>query len=488
MEMKPPLLPLGSRVHRSVTVWEAITSPQDRFNLPARTEDLLLSACEVIPGGVNSSLRNIQPHIIPVKASGAYTYDAEGKSYIDYNAAFGPPILGRAHPLVNRRVAEAITEFDNVGVGVSTTEIALARKLVRHFPSINKVLLCNSGSEATYHALRLSRAVTHREKIIKFQGCYHGFHDSVATNVITAESKLGSLAPLSAGSSNDTLQKTIVCDFNDLEGVEAAIQANLGEIAAIILEPIPHNIGCVLPRLGFLEGLRKLATEHEIILIFDEIITGFRHGLGGYQAICGVLPDLTTLGKAMANGFPIAAVGGRGDLMDRFNTRTGGDVFFAGTFNGHPVGCAAALATIEILEDPATYQRLFGLGDMMRDGLRNVMERHDVRFTEAGFGSVFLTYFMDGPIYSYRDLLRNNADLFVEYRRRLVEKGIFKLPMNLKRNHISLSHTPEDIARTLQACDDTIAEMKKTSHPSLFQEPKATSYLVNKSSAPSAGS
>jgi glutamate-1-semialdehyde 2,1-aminomutase len=413
--------------------------------------------------------------MIPVKASGAYIYDADGKSYIDYNAAFGPPLLGRAHPLVNRRVADAITAFDNVGVGVSILEITLARKLVQHVPSINKVLLCNSGSEATYHALRLSRAVTRRDKIIKFQGCYHGFHDSVATNVITPESKLGSLAPLSAGSLNDTLQKTIVCDFNDLESVETAIQKNSGQIAAIILEPIPHNIGCVLPQPGFLEGLRKLATQHGIILIFDEIITGFRHGLGGYQAICGVLPDLTTLGKAIANGFPIAAIGGRADLMDRFNTHPQGDVFFAGTFNGHPVGCAAALATIEILEDPATYEHLFTLGERMRHGLRNIMDRHDVRSTVAGFGSVFLTYFLDGPIYSYRDLLRNNADLFVEYRRRLVEKGIFKLPMNLKRNHISLSHTPEDIAKTLQTCDDTIAELKKINHPSLLQEPRAVS-------------
>ena len=407
-----------------------------------------------------------------MKAVGAYIYDADGKSYIDYNGAFGPPILGRAHPAVTKRVTETLAEFDNVGVGVSTMEIELARKLVEHIPSVEKVLFCNSGSEATYHALRLARAVTRREKIIKFQGCYHGFHDSVAMNVISSAAKIGTRDPLSAGALSETVEKTIVCDFNDLQQVEDTVDKNPGEIAAIILEPIPHNIGCVLPEPGFLEGLRELTARNGIILIFDEIITGFRHGLGGYQRICGVRPDLTTLGKAMANGFPIAAIGGRSDLMDRFNTRTGGDVFFAGTYNGHPVSCAAALATIEILENPATYGHLFRLGDTMRRGLREIMARHDIQAMACGFGSVFLTYFMDGPIRSYGDLLRNNQRLFVEYRQRLVQKGIFKLPMNLKRNHISLSHTSEDVAQTLQACDDVIKEMKEAGHPALVEGTK----------------
>ena len=331
-----------------------------------------------MPGGINSCLRHIEPQIIPVKAVGAYFDDIDGKRYIDYHGAFGPPILGHADPTVADRVTELLADYDIMGVGVSILEIQLARKLVEHVPSIEKVLLCNSGSEATYHALRLCRAVTGRKKVLKFQGCYHGFHDSIALNVISPASKIGCIDPLSTGSLSEVLQNTIVCGFNDLDQVEDAAKKHSGEIAAIILEPIQHNIGCVLPQGNFLRGLRELTLRHDIILIFDEIITGFRHGLGGYQKLCEVTPDLTTLGKAMANGYPIAALGGRTELMDRFNTRDGGDVFFAGTYNGHPIACAAALSTIESLEDPASYQHLFKLGDEMRHGLHEIMVRYDI--------------------------------------------------------------------------------------------------------------
>lgn len=426
----------------------------------ANKRSILSTALAVIPGGVNSSLRKLSPRIASTRAVGAYFEDADGRQYLDYHAAFGPAILGYAHPKVCAAVAEVMSDFDNVGVGISELEVQLAQKLVEGFQSIEKVLLCNSGSEATYHALRLARAVTGRKKIAKFQGCYHGFHDAVAMNVITPKDELGSLRPLSAGSLAETVSNTIVLDFNDLNQVDDAIRKNKGAIAAFILEPIPHNIGCVLPRPGFLEGLRELTSQHGIILIFDEVITGFRHGLGGYQRLCGVTPDLTTLGKAMANGHPIAALGGRADLMNRFNTCDEGDVFFAGTYNGHPINCAAALATIDVLEESGTYAHLFGLGERMRKGLAEIMTRHGIKATVAGFGSVFVTYFMDGPIDSYTDLLRNDATFFVGYRRRLIEKGIFKLPMNLKRNHISVRHTKEDIALTLQACEDVIQEMK----------------------------
>jgi glutamate-1-semialdehyde 2,1-aminomutase len=422
----------------------------------------LSDALAVIPGGVNSSLRRLSPPITVTKARGAYFEDADGKRYLDYHAAFGPPILGYADPKVIAAVSGVMKEFDNVGVGVSNLEVQLASRLITHIPSTEKVLLCNSGSDATYHAIRLSRAVTGRKKVMKFQGCYHGFHDAVAMNVITPEEKLGTVDSLSAGSLPETQANTIICDFNDLDQVEDSIKANRGEIAAIILEPVAHNIGCVLPRPGFLEGLRQLTLQHGIILIFDEVITGFRHGLGGYQKIAGVNPDLTTFGKAMANGHPIAAVGGRAELMDHFNTHRDGNVFFAGTYNGHPTPCAAALATIEVLEDPHTYVHLFRLGDRIRSGITEIMTRHGIRATIAGYGSVFVTYFMEGPITSYSDLLRNDAEFFLEYRRRLVSKGIFELPMNLKRAHISLSHTDQDIDLSLQACEDVIREMKKT--------------------------
>lgn len=415
----------------------------------------------VIPGGVNSSLRNVDPRLVPVRAEGAYFWDCDGTRYLDYHAAFGPPILGHGHPDVNRAVHEAIDRTDQVGVGVGPHEIELSQLIAEHIPSAERVLLCNSGSEATYHALRLSRAITGRTKIIKFQGCYHGFHDAVALNIISPATKLGSHDPVSAGSHPQVLGDTIVCEFNNLDSVEAAFKAYPGQIAAIIVEPIPHNVGCLMPVDGFHAGLRKIATHYGALLIFDEVITGFRHALGGFQSICGVTPDLTTLGKAIANGYPIAALAGKREFMDRFNTRTGGDVFFAGTFNGHPVGASAAIATIKVLRDKRAHEYLFKLGDTMRSGLRDIMQRHGVKSYVAGFGSVFLTYFLEGPITKYTDLLRNDADFFIAYRRKLVERGIYKLPMNLKRNHLSLSHTEADVQLTLEACDDVIRELVK---------------------------
>ncbi len=424
-----------------------------------KSQELYALASEIVPGGVNSALRNAPPHLVFKKAEGAVLTDVDGNEYIDYHAAFGPALLGHNHPEVCRRVAEGLQACLLPGAGTTELEIEVARRIHHHVPSAEKVLLANSGSEATYHALRVARAFTGRKKIIKFQGCYHGFHDFVLRNVISPADKIGKLDPGSAGMLPEILENTLVCAFNDLADVEKALVAYRGQVAAIILEPIPHNIGCVLPLPGFLEGLRKLATAHGTVLIFDEVITGFRHHLGGYQSICCVTPDLTTLGKAMANGFPIAALCGKAEIMDRFNTRPGGDTFFAGTFNGNAVACAAALATVEILEREPVHQHVFRLGERLRQGLRKIHARLGVKATVGGFGSVFLTYFMEGPIENYSHLLANDAGRFVDYRRRLIERGIFKMPMNLKRNHVSYSHTEAHVDRTLQACEDVLKEM-----------------------------
>ncbi len=429
----------------------------------ANSQRLYEEACQFIPGGVNSSLRNVEPHLVFKHTRGAILEDADGNEYIDYQTAFGPPLLGHNHPEVNRRVVEALAGALLPGAGTTELEIEVARKINQHVPSAEKVLLCSTGSEATYHAIRVSRAVTGRPKIIKFQGCYHGFHDYVLRNIASPRDLVGRLDPASAGILPEALANTLVCTFNDLEDVERTLKSHRGEVAAIILEPIPHNIGCVLPKLGFLEGLRQLATSHACILIFDEVITGFRHHLGGYQAICGVKPDLTTLGKAIANGFPMAALCGNSAIMDRFKTRSGGDTFFAGTFNGNAVGCAAALATVEILEREPVHQHIFRLAERLRKGLSEIHARLGIRATVAGFGSIFLTYFTEGPIESYSDLLRNDEARFVEYRRKLIERGIFKMPVNLKRNHVSYAHTDAHIDRTLQICEDVLKQMTATS-------------------------
>lgn len=425
----------------------------------AASHALLERASAVAPGGVHTSIRRIEPQLSFVKGEGAYIYDADGNRYIDYHAAFGPFILGHCYPSVVEQVREVIGETDLYGVGATELEASLAEKIVQHVPSAEKVLFCNAGSEATYHAIRVARAVTGRKLIIKFQGCYHGWHGYVLRNMLSAPEAIGKRDPGSAGMLDEEIDSTLVCTFNSLESVEEAVAAHPEQIAAIILEPIPHNIGCVLPKPGFLEGLRQICDREGMLLIFDEVVTGFRHDIGGYQKVSGVTPDLTTMGKAMANGFPMAALAGRANVMDRFNTNPTGDVFFAGTYNGHAASVAAALATIEELEGGEVHKHVFRLGEKMRRGLQEIVDRLDLIGTVTGFGSVYTLYFMDGPVENYTDLMRNDGDAYVRYRQGLIEQGIFEMPMNLKRNHISYSHTDEDIDRTLEAAEASLRKL-----------------------------
>ncbi|WP_051267389.1 aspartate aminotransferase family protein [Nakamurella lactea] len=396
--------------------------------------------------------------LVVVSAKGATFTDVNGKVYTDFHAAFGPPLLGHNDPDVAAAIAAAAHDTDLAGVGVSPGEVQLAEQLVELIPSIEKVLLTSTGSEATYHALRVARAVTGRRYVVKFQGCYHGWHDAVSLNVISAADRVGHPDPITAGALPDTLAATLVLEFNDTEAVKALFAERGHEIAAVILEPIPHNIGAVLPDQEFLASLRELCTRHDSVLIFDEVITGFRHALGGYQSICGITPDLTTLGKAMGNGVPIAAVGGRADLMDTFSSRPGGPAFFAGTYNGHPVVVAAALATIGKLRSEPVHEHIFRLGERVRSGVAEICSRLDVPAVSTGYGSVFVTYFMSGDRpRTYADLLGNDAGLFVGYRRNLLDSGMFELPLNLKRSHISYAHTDDDVDRYLAAIEPAIA-------------------------------
>jgi glutamate-1-semialdehyde 2,1-aminomutase len=418
------------------------------------------AAKQVTPGGVNTTIRQVGLPLVFTGAHGSYITDADNRRYLDYHAAFGAIVLGHNDERVNQAAASTLAELDLVGVGTTPQEIDLAAKIIEHVPSAEMAHLCVTGTEATFHAIRVSRAVTGRKKIVKFQGCFHGGHDYLLMNVISSSDHMGQLDPGSAGMLPETIAQTLIADFNDLESVERHFQAYPGQIAAVILEPIPHNIGCVLPRPGFLEGLRQLTTDHGAILIFDEVITGFRHGLGGIQSAAGVTPDLTTLGKAMANGYPIAALAGRRDIMERFAT-AGGDVFFAGTYNAHPMCTAASLATIGIFESGEVYEHTFGLGDELRAELGDIIERVGIPAQVHGYGSVFAVYFVDPglDIRSYTELLQNDHDRYIGFHRGMVERGVFMLPLSLKRNHISASHTKEDIARTLEAAEATLRAM-----------------------------
>lgn len=430
----------------------------------AVTPDTALAAraAAVIPGGVNSGQRRVPglEDLVVTATSGATFTDAEGRTYTDYHAAFGPPLLGHNDPDVDAAVAATARSVGLMGVGVTPVEIELAERLCELVPSVERVLLTETGSEATFHAIRVARAATGRRYVIKFQGCYHGWHDAVAMNVISLPENVGRHDPLSKGVLPEVTEATIVCRFNDADDVERALTDH--DVAAIILEPIPHNIGAVLPAEGFLERLRELATKHGTVLIFDEVITGFRHALGGYQSIAGVTPDLTTLGKAMGNGWPISALGGSAELMDMFSTTPGRPAFFAGTFNGHPPTAAAALATIEKLQREPVHEHVFRLGERTRAGLAALYARLGVTAVVSGYGSVFLTYFLDGPVRSYDDLLANDVDLFVGYRRELMKERIFELPLNLKRSHFSYAHTDADVDRLLEATEVAVTRFLET--------------------------
>jgi glutamate-1-semialdehyde 2,1-aminomutase len=405
-------------------------------------------------------MRAIEPRAF-VRAQGAYIWDADGNRYVDFHGAFGPIILGHADARVADRIREDTASMDIVGAGVSELEVVLAEKLNALIPSAEKVLFANSGSEATFHAIRVSRAFTGRRKVVKFQGCYHGWHDYTAANVISAAQRVGTIDPISSGIGQQSLDEMIVLRFNDVEQLETTMQRYGDEIACVILEPIIHTIGCVLPTQQFIEALRRTTAEHGSMLIFDEVVTGFRHHLGGYQAICGVTPDLTTLGKAIANGYPVAALAGRGDVMDRFNTRLEGDVHFGGTFNGNAFSMVASLATIEILESDngAIYRRLFAMGERMRTGLDAIVERLGLTARPTSFGSVFVCYFTDRDVLSFDDALTNDSEMYVAFHREMTNRGFYMLPLNLKRNCLTAAHTHQDVDNALNAADDVLTQL-----------------------------
>ncbi|MDX2376773.1 aminotransferase class III-fold pyridoxal phosphate-dependent enzyme [Microbacterium sp. LRZ72] len=430
--------------------------------MPTATEDLLAQARTYIPGGVNSATRSIGSPSGFRTAKGSRLVDFDGREYVDYHAAFGAILLGHSDDRVNAAVQRSLGDLDLVGLGVTELEIEVARLTAELIPSVEMSISTMSGTEATMQAVRLSRAITGRKYLLKFQGCFHGWHDAVALNVASSAERAYTRDPLSAGILDDALDSTLVAEFNDLGSVKALFEAYPDQIAAIILEPVPHNVGALMPDQAFLEGLRDLSTREGSILIFDEVITGFRHAPGGYQELCGITPDLTSYGKGMGNGFAVAGMGGRADLMSRFSS-AGGDVVLAGTFNGNPVSMAAAIETMTLITDPEVgfHAHTARLGERMREGLREITGRLGIATTITGLGSVFICYFMDGPVKGYRDLLRNNDTAYATFHRRMTDAGFVMYPMTLKRNHISGAHSDDDIDRTLEAAEGVLAGMQK---------------------------
>ncbi|MGO1740009.1 MAG: aspartate aminotransferase family protein, partial [Actinomycetaceae bacterium] len=393
------------------------------------SRSLAEAAERIIPGGVNSATRSIGAPWAWKAAHGATITDMDGATYTDYHAAFGAILLGHTDERVNEAVTRAIADIDLVGLGTTELEVEAAQLVVDAIPSAEMVISTMSGSEATFQAVRLARGATSRPYILKFQGCFHGSYDAIARNVISTPDRAWKRDPNSSGILDDAVDHTLVAEFNDLASVEELFSQHPDEIAGVILEPVPHNVGALLPEQSFLEGLREITRKHGTMLIFDEVITGFRHALGGYQEICGVMPDLTTFGKSMGNGFPVAGLAGSTEAMSNF-TPAGGTVMLAGTYNGNASSMAAAIATIEVLKDPEVdfYGHVHRLGDRMRTGLQSIADDLGIAARMTGLGSVFIPYFLEGEVRGYRDLLRNDDEAYATFHRRMIDKGSFMYP------------------------------------------------------------
>ncbi len=422
---------------------------------------------KVIPGGVVSVNRAVAPEIAFVRGQGSHVWDADGKEYIDYHAAFAPFILGHNDPDVNAAVAKVIADGATLmGSGTNPWEGHCAALIVKHVPSVEKVMLTNTGSEATYHAIRIARAHTGRNGVIVMQGGYNGWHNDVALNVMTPTDVIGPRVspgeykkiPLSAGVPDSALDDVHVVNFNDLDSVRWVMDQC--DIAALILEPILQNIGIVHPQAGYLQELRDLCNARGVVLIFDEVKTGFRHAMGGYQSICGIMPDLSVFGKAIANGYPIGAIGGRASFMDYFvHENPAKRVLIAGTYNAHPISCAGAIATMEKLAS-ADFEHLYAMGEQLETELTALFKEAGIAASIARQGSAFCVYFMDRAPVDWHDIAEHHDFALDErYRRALIEKGIYHFPLATKQGSISFAHSQTDIDETLSKTRDVLQSL-----------------------------
>jgi glutamate-1-semialdehyde 2,1-aminomutase len=433
-----------------------------------RLASLIARNSAYIPGGVSSTNRVIDPVVALVKAQGAYLWDIDDKRYIDYHAAFAPYFLGHNFAPVNEAVIEVLLGGESLyGAGPAVLEGRLAELVCTNIAAAEKVSLQNTGSEATSLAVRIARAVTGRQHFIVVQGGYNGNHDEVACNVVNSLAEIGPrvspgeypLRPLGAGTTIESARWVHPVNFNDLDSVRYVCRRF--PIAAMIVEPILQNIGVVLPAAGYLAGLRELADEFGFLLIFDEVKTGFRHALGGYSEIAGVMPDLVTYGKAIANGFPLALVGGKAQYMDYIIHKDPAKrPFVAGTYNGHPVGVAAAIRTIEYLlsDGEHVYRHVEELGRQLETGMRNIFAAHGVTASISRQGSALSYYLMPHAPSDFHDILTNHDfERDVALRRALIALGVFFVPIATKQCSISAAHTAKDIAVTLDMFEQAVS-------------------------------
>jgi glutamate-1-semialdehyde 2,1-aminomutase len=440
-----------------------------------QSEKLFAEALKYIPGGVNSPVRAFravggQPFFVN-RARGAHIWDVDGKELIDYVCTWGPAILGHAHPKIISAVKAAADHGTSFGIP-NPLEVTMAKLICKLVPGVQKVRLCNSGTEACMSAIRLARGFARRDKIIKFDGCYHGHADSLLVKAGSGALTFGH--PDSAGVPAAFTQHTIVLPFNDAKAVKAAFAANKKEIAGIIVEPVPGNAGLYLPKAGYLEFLREVTQANGALLIFDEVMTGFRLAPGGAQEQFGVTPDLTCLGKIIGGGLPVGAFGGRADIMDWLAPL--GPVYQAGTLSGNPLAMAAGIAVLNELsgsrreealtekskknqrlltssptKELNTYSRLEQLGAQLEAGMQDAAKSAGVPVTFNRCGSMFCAYFTDGPVWNLADAMKSDRARFAKFFHGMLAEGIYLAPSQFEAGFISTAHSPADMEKTVQA-------------------------------------
>lgn len=422
------------------------------------SSELFAKAKEVIPGGVNSPVRAFKSvgcdPIFIERASGSKIYDADGNEYIDYVGSWGPMILGHCHP----KVVEAIqkTAASGASFGAPTAlETKLAEMVCVAYPNIEKIRMVSSGTEATMSAIRLARGYTNRDKVIKFDGCYHGHADSLLVKAGSGLATFG--VPTSPGVPADFAKHTLTATYNNLDEVKTMAEANRGEIACIILEPVAGNMGCVPPKPGFLEGLRELCDQEGIVLIMDEVMTGFRLAYGGAQERFGVRGDLVCLGKIIGGGLPVGAFGGKREIMNALSPE--GGVYQAGTLSGNPLAMSAGIATLELLQAEGFYEQIEEKSAYLCDGLKAAAEDAGVETSLQRVGGMFCTYFQPEAVACFSDVKPETPQHFATFFRSMLAEGINLAPSQYEAGFMSISHSRQDLDRTIEAAQKSLAAL-----------------------------
>lgn len=423
-----------------------------------KSEEIFAAAQKLMPGGVSSPVRAFksvggQP-IVFDRVKDAYVWDVDGNRYIDYVGTWGPAICGHAHPEVIAALHEALEKGTSFGAPCLQENI-LAEMVIEAVPSIEMVRFVNSGTEACMSVLRLMRAFTGRDKIIKFEGCYHGHADMFLVKAGSGVATLG--LPDSPGVPKSTTSNTLTAPYNDLEAVKALFQENPDEVAGVILEPVVGNSGFIPPDAGFLEGLRELTQEYGALLVFDEVMTGFRIAYGGAQEKFGVTPDLTTLGKVIGGGLPVGAYGGRKDIMSL--VAPSGSMYQAGTLSGNPLAMTAGIKTLALLQKPGTYEYLDRITKKLADGLVQIAKEAGHEVYGGQISAMFGLFFTGHPVHNYEDAKKSDLGKFSRFHRGMLERGVYLAPSQFEAGFTSLAHTEEDIDRTLEVAKEVMSNL-----------------------------